>query len=79
MCVCVDTLHTHTHTHTHTIVIMEVVSANILCQGLLHKKTNLVGMMNVSFDVTSEILIMNSAFIKLMWAGIFNSVEKCSK
>jgi hypothetical protein len=48
---------------------MQAVSANMLCQGLLHKKTNLVGMMNVSFDVTSEILIMNCAFIKLMGGG----------
>ena len=55
-----------------------------LCQGLLYKQRNVVGIMNVSFNETDEILIMDSAFITGMgggWGGerIWNSVGQHSK
>ena len=40
-----------------------------LCQGLLYKQRNVVGIMNVSFDETDEVLIMDSAFITRIGEG----------
>ena len=55
-----------------------------LCQGLLYKQRNVVGIMNVSFNETDEILIMDSAYITGMGGGrggerIWNSVGQHSK